>query len=265
MSAELERCYDLLGVKPGASVAELKAAHRDMAKVWHPDRFGHDTRLQQKAQEKLKEINQAFEILISGKVPRSQAEPRNEQQWKPTNPATPAVRHSERTRSFRWQFAVLPILIFIVVFGYTLRSLLTRGSHLVQPETTESVVSSEQHRQVVAPPKSDAGRERRETDSSEQVEPQPATPTEIRPMATITVTIDPASGLLARSDCPSKTRMTYPTGNEPHDYCAVNHQQPTKSEVIPEATKTSRVKSITKKVVTRLNGETKSNDWSSQK
>ena len=35
-----------------------------MAKVWHPDRFGHDERLQKKAQEKLKEINEAYEAQI---------------------------------------------------------------------------------------------------------------------------------------------------------------------------------------------------------
>ena len=32
-------------------------------KVWHPDRFGGDPRLQKKAQEKLKEINEAYEAV----------------------------------------------------------------------------------------------------------------------------------------------------------------------------------------------------------
>ena len=71
MHADLSRAYDLLGVKPGVSNRELKAAHRDLAKVWHPDRFLHDPRLQEKAQEKLKEINEAYELLISGKVPKA--------------------------------------------------------------------------------------------------------------------------------------------------------------------------------------------------
>jgi curved DNA-binding protein CbpA len=65
-----DKAYELLGVKPGVSNRELKAAHRDLAKVWHPDRFLHDPRLQEKAQEKLKEINEAYELLISGKTPR---------------------------------------------------------------------------------------------------------------------------------------------------------------------------------------------------
>ncbi len=37
MNDELTECYDLLGLSPGASPAELKAAYRDLAKVWHPD------------------------------------------------------------------------------------------------------------------------------------------------------------------------------------------------------------------------------------
>jgi len=62
----LSKAYELLGVKPGVSPRELKAAHRDLAKVWHPDRFVHDPRLQEKAQEKLKEINEAYELLSLG-------------------------------------------------------------------------------------------------------------------------------------------------------------------------------------------------------
>ena len=64
---ELNKCYELLGVRPGASAQELKTAHRDMAKVWHPDRFAHDPRLQQKAQEKLQEINEAYDQLTAAK------------------------------------------------------------------------------------------------------------------------------------------------------------------------------------------------------
>ena len=75
MTAELNKCYDLLGVSPGVSAGELKTAHRDMAKVWHPDRFLHDPRLQQKAQEKLKEINEAYNQLVSGKARRQPQSP----------------------------------------------------------------------------------------------------------------------------------------------------------------------------------------------
>ena len=70
MNDELTKYYELLGVAPGVSAQELKTAHRDLAKVWHPDRFAHDPRLQQKAQEKLKEINEAYDLLASRKTGR---------------------------------------------------------------------------------------------------------------------------------------------------------------------------------------------------
>ena len=52
--------YTVLGLKPGASSGEIKHAYRDLVKVWHPDRFAHDPALRRKAEEKLKEINEAY-------------------------------------------------------------------------------------------------------------------------------------------------------------------------------------------------------------
>lgn len=54
----------LLGLKRGAQKADIKQAYYDLVKVWHPDRFTHDPALAAKAQEKLKEINEAYEILM---------------------------------------------------------------------------------------------------------------------------------------------------------------------------------------------------------
>ncbi len=36
-----------------------------MVKVWHPDRFGNDARLREKAETKLKEINEAYRLLLT--------------------------------------------------------------------------------------------------------------------------------------------------------------------------------------------------------
>jgi uncharacterized protein YjbI with pentapeptide repeats len=55
--------YLLLGLEPGAAPEEIKEAWRDLVQVWHPDRFNGNDRLQHKAQEKLKQINQAYEKL----------------------------------------------------------------------------------------------------------------------------------------------------------------------------------------------------------
>ncbi|MCI0529413.1 MAG: DUF1566 domain-containing protein [Nitrospira sp.] len=62
---DLNRYYEILELKPGALLEEIKQAHKDLVSVWHPDRFSHNLRLQQKAQEKLKEINQAYEEIQS--------------------------------------------------------------------------------------------------------------------------------------------------------------------------------------------------------
>src|SRR5438093_2736190 len=62
---DIERHYEILGLKPGASLDKVKEAFRDLVKVWHPDRFAHDPRVQKKAEEKLKEINLAYQKLES--------------------------------------------------------------------------------------------------------------------------------------------------------------------------------------------------------
>lgn len=52
-----------LEVDPGASAEQIKQAYRDQTKVWHPDRFANDVRLQKKAEEKIKEITLAYRRL----------------------------------------------------------------------------------------------------------------------------------------------------------------------------------------------------------
>jgi hypothetical protein len=53
----------VLGLEKSASQEEIRRAYRDLAKVWHPDRFVSDARLYLKAEEKLKEINHAYDRL----------------------------------------------------------------------------------------------------------------------------------------------------------------------------------------------------------
>ena len=55
--------YLVLGLEPGASLGEVKKAYRAEVKRWHPDRFNCDPRLEQGAEEKLKEINEAYNAL----------------------------------------------------------------------------------------------------------------------------------------------------------------------------------------------------------
>jgi TonB family protein len=53
----------ILEIEPGASLEEIRQAYRDQTKVWHPDRFSNDIRLQKKAEDKLKQINLAYQRL----------------------------------------------------------------------------------------------------------------------------------------------------------------------------------------------------------
>src|SRR4030095_4623616 len=64
MKSTTEYC-DALGIKPSSTPEQFKQAYRDLVNVWHPDRFAHDPRLQKIAEEKLKEINEAYEHLKS--------------------------------------------------------------------------------------------------------------------------------------------------------------------------------------------------------
>lgn len=53
-----------LGVGDDATDEEIKQAYRDLAKVWHPDRFSEsDERLRRKAEEQFKVIQNAYEQL----------------------------------------------------------------------------------------------------------------------------------------------------------------------------------------------------------
>ncbi|MDR0381539.1 MAG: J domain-containing protein [Oscillospiraceae bacterium] len=55
--------YSVLGVARSASDGEIKKAYRDLARKYHPDNYvGND--LADLAQEKMKEINEAYETIV---------------------------------------------------------------------------------------------------------------------------------------------------------------------------------------------------------
>lgn len=62
---ELNRYYAILGLQPGASSEAIKQAYRQLARTWHPDRFFSDEQLKQQAEEKFKQIAEAYECLKS--------------------------------------------------------------------------------------------------------------------------------------------------------------------------------------------------------
>jgi len=54
-----DKYYKSLGLRPGASEAEIKHAYRSLAKLYHPDRSGDPS-----TRNKFIEVNEAYEVLL---------------------------------------------------------------------------------------------------------------------------------------------------------------------------------------------------------
>ena len=59
----MNKYHQILGIDQAASQEEIKKAFRRMASLYHPD---HNPQNPGEAEEKFKEINQAYEVLIDG-------------------------------------------------------------------------------------------------------------------------------------------------------------------------------------------------------
>ena len=55
--------YAVLGVARDASEEEIKAAYRKLARRYHPDRYANDPEGARAAEEKMKEINEAYDAV----------------------------------------------------------------------------------------------------------------------------------------------------------------------------------------------------------
>lgn len=229
-----ESYYEALGLTPGASAREVKDAYRDLAKVWHPDRFAHDPRLQQKAQEKLKEINEAYKGLTSG----APSAPRR----RPAPPPRPDARaqsdHSHADKRNGHQLSTpLTVLLALFVAG----AALFVGLRLMRP--TPAPAHADARPQAVADDRRDStdaaadadattaptraekrqSASQRRAGAGPQPDAAPAAESAPRPLPTVQRTIDAETGLLARPDCPLKAARTYAAGEEPRAFCAAVH------------------------------------------
>lgn len=249
-----ERCLEALGLQPGASAQELKAAYRDMAKVWHPDRFAHDPRLQQKAQEKLKEINDAYQQLLANKFNSSRARPTHDSS---RDTRTPHAADSSRARHARQEtretretsvavrpasrkvgrLVIVPALVFCATFAVVTPRLLSSRRHATPPAEESAAQPSREAQAEEARDQTDGAAaqksarkqaqidEARRANSSASMNEVTATAaTPLRALPTVSVRVDPSTGLLARADCPQKMSMTFPAGDEPRAYCNAEHR-----------------------------------------
>ena len=61
--------YEVLGINEGASEDEIKRAYREMVKKYHPDQYQNNP-LSKLAEEKLREVNEAYDYLMKNAAPR---------------------------------------------------------------------------------------------------------------------------------------------------------------------------------------------------
>lgn len=72
--------YEVLGLREGASIDEVKKAYRELVKKYHPDQYG-DNPLKELAEEKLKEINEAYNMIMEGRTGTTQNNMHYEQRY----------------------------------------------------------------------------------------------------------------------------------------------------------------------------------------
>lgn len=148
--------YHALGLEPGCNLRALKSARRRLVQSWHPDRFPHPSEAKQHAEQRIKEINTAFDRLIvyhrnfgvlPGHTPPDTTQPTA------TSPASPRGsdesrsanldRHSHGPEAARRHFTVsipwrlvLVVTLTLVVVAETIRTVLDPDALDGQPNTT---------------------------------------------------------------------------------------------------------------------------------
>ncbi|MDF5734863.1 MAG: DnaJ domain-containing protein [Nostoc sp.] len=97
---DINHAYEVLGLEPRASPAQVKRAYRKLVKIWHPDRF-LDQEQKQEAEEKIKSINAAYNKLKS----ESLSEPptsENPSSSSPTNTTKISVNRWDAETFYTW-------------------------------------------------------------------------------------------------------------------------------------------------------------------
>ena len=120
--ARLPKAHDL---PEDATIEDVKRARRDLATIWHPDRLTN-ARLQEKGEEKLKGINDAYDWLISHEYLFGQSfADQKTQSTTQAEPSSEDIKKTDRKESYQTKSpssslsatserkSLFPILIFL--------------------------------------------------------------------------------------------------------------------------------------------------------
>ncbi|TAL22150.1 MAG: DUF1566 domain-containing protein [Nitrospirae bacterium] len=151
---DIKKYFEILGLKPGASLEKVKETYRDLVKVWHPDRFAHDPKLQIKAQEKLKEINEAYQKVQDFLDNDYKYHKSFKSQPPPEPPPQSSASNVKPIRSGRrccWIISLLVFAVIVAVGSLTKDAALKQIMNefqLKEPELTTSLSDKELHKMI---------------------------------------------------------------------------------------------------------------------
>lgn len=88
----------VLGVEAGSSAAEVRAAYRELAQMLHPDKYGDNKRLRARAEQQMRAVNEARDVLL-GKAAAAGASRARARSAAPTEPEDIAFEATARARA----------------------------------------------------------------------------------------------------------------------------------------------------------------------
>lgn len=96
-----KKYFKILDINPNATLEEIKQAYRDLAQIWHPDYVStKNPRLKKKAEEKMKEINEARSKAIAYLTEKQMRKTAEHNGWERAE-----QERAARERAARWEAA----------------------------------------------------------------------------------------------------------------------------------------------------------------
>jgi curved DNA-binding protein CbpA len=97
-----EQYFKILEINTDATLKEVEQAYRDLAQIWHPDFVStKNPRLKKKAEEKMKEINEARSKIIANLTKKKGGKTEGHNEWEQAERDKAAREQAERERAKR--------------------------------------------------------------------------------------------------------------------------------------------------------------------